>query len=157
MGCVYSNTRGQYKSNIAYNLKYITWISDDKVSWTFKGPGMGPDPSVQISARPYHKIQELHGCRTNRPYTSNVPSAHENYLHSHISPPDAIDVGCNPKNFPTEQYINQYVHGVICSYYERLDYSAYSRHIEAYTHPNLTTWVDDYHQTWPKNKFLGQC
>jgi len=40
MGCVYSNTRG----------RYITWISDDKVSWTFKGPGMGPDPSVQISA-----------------------------------------------------------------------------------------------------------
>ena len=31
------------------------------------------------------------------------------------------------------------------------------RYIEAYTNPNLTTWVDDYKQSIPKNKFLGQC
>jgi len=29
--------------------------------------------------------------------------------------------------------------------------------IEAYTNPNLTTWVDDYKQTIPKNKLMGQC
>ena len=31
------------------------------------------------------------------------------------------------------------------------------RYIEAYSNPNLTTWVTDYNQTMPKNKYLGQC
>ncbi len=31
------------------------------------------------------------------------------------------------------------------------------RYIESYTNPNLTTWVDDYKQPNPKNKFLGEC
>lgn len=52
-------------------------------------------------------------------------------------PPDAINVGCDPKGYPTKAYIEQY--------------------IEAYTNPNLTTWVGDYKQTIPKNKFLGEC
>ena len=40
------------------------------------------------------------------------------------------NIGCEPPGFPTQAYINQF--------------------IEAYTDPNLTTWVDDYHQTVPK-------
>jgi len=47
------------------------------------------------------------------------------------------NIGCEPQDFPTQAYINQY--------------------IDAYTNPNLTTWVDDYHQTVPRNSFLGQC
>ena len=31
--------------------KYITWVSDNKVSWTLNAPGIGPDPTVEISAR----------------------------------------------------------------------------------------------------------
>ncbi|KAI0720307.1 beta-glucan synthesis-associated protein-domain-containing protein [Cerioporus squamosus] len=31
---------------------YITWISNNKVSWTLNGPGMGPDPLVEIQERP---------------------------------------------------------------------------------------------------------
>ena len=31
------------------------------------------------------------------------------------------------------------------------------RYIESYTNPNLTTWVDDYGQTVPRNSFLGEC
>ena len=31
--------------------KYITWVSDNKVSWTLNAPGVGPDPTVEISAR----------------------------------------------------------------------------------------------------------
>jgi len=50
---------------------------------------------------------------------------------------DSINIGCNPPDFPTQDYINTY--------------------IEAYTNPLLTTWVDDYNQTVPKNSFLGQC
>jgi len=26
---------------------------------------------------------------------------------------------------------------------------------EAYTNPNLTTWVDDFKQPFPKNSFMG--
>lgn len=33
-------------------LKYITWISDNKIAWTLKAGGMGPDPLVNIAARP---------------------------------------------------------------------------------------------------------
>ncbi len=51
--------------------------------------------------------------------------------------PDAINVGCDPEDFPTEAYINEY--------------------IEVYTNPNLTTWRDDYGQPFPKNSFLGEC
>jgi len=40
------------------------------------------------------------------------------------------NIGCEPPDFPTQAYINQY--------------------IEAYSNPNLTTWVDDYHQTMPR-------
>lgn len=50
---------------------------------------------------------------------------------------DQKNIGCDPPDFPTQAYINQY--------------------IEAYTNPNLTTWADDFKQPFPKNKFLGQC
>ena len=40
------------------------------------------------------------------------------------------NIGCEPSGFPTQTYINQY--------------------IDAYTNPNLSTWVDDYHQTVPR-------
>jgi len=52
-------------------------------------------------------------------------------------PKNAVNVGCDPQDFPTAAYINEY--------------------IEAYTNPNLTTWTGDYGQTFPKNSFLGQC
>lgn len=52
-------------------------------------------------------------------------------------PADAINVGCDPKGFPTKAYIDEY--------------------LEAYTNPNLTTWVDDYKQAWPKNSLVKQC
>ena len=40
------------------------------------------------------------------------------------------NIGCEPEKFPTQAYINKYM--------------------DAYTNPNLTTWVDDYHQTVPR-------
>jgi len=52
-------------------------------------------------------------------------------------PKNAINIGCDPKDYPTAAYINQY--------------------LEAYNNPNLTTWTGDYGQSFPKNKFLGQC
>jgi len=51
--------------------------------------------------------------------------------------PDRINIGCDPPGYPTNNYINTF--------------------IEAYTNPNLTTWVNDYKQTIPRNKLSGQC
>ena len=41
--------------------------------------------------------------------------------------------------------------------HETLTLNIARRYEEAYSNPNLTTWVDDYKQPMPKNKFLGEC
>lgn len=33
-------------------LQYISWVSDSKLAWTLLAAGVGPDPLVEISARP---------------------------------------------------------------------------------------------------------
>ncbi|KAF8798720.1 glycoside hydrolase family 16 protein [Phlegmacium glaucopus] len=128
-----------------YGFEYITWISSNQIAWTLKAAGLGPDPSVQISARPV--AQEPMYLIANLGMSRNFGPVDLEHLtfptHMRIDyirvyqPVDAINIGCSPKDFPTEAYINRY--------------------IEAYTNPNLTTWVDDYQQPWPKNSFLGQC
>ncbi|KAG8694546.1 hypothetical protein FRC08_008416 [Ceratobasidium sp. 394] len=52
-------------------------------------------------------------------------------------PKGAHNIGCNPPDCPTTEYINTY--------------------IEAYTNPNLTTWVDDYKRPIPKNRLVDNC
>lgn len=32
--------------------QYISWVADGKMSWTINAAGLGPDPTVEISARP---------------------------------------------------------------------------------------------------------
>ena len=63
-------------------------------------------------------------------------------------------IGCDPPDFPTAAYINEYVQSVSSSAVES---DCFCRYIEAYTNPNLTTWRDDFKQPFPKNSFLGQC
>lgn len=106
---------------------------------------MAADPLVEISARPVPQepmylimnlgISENFGVidfeHLTFPTTMRVDWIRV-YQRS-----DSINIGCDPKAFPTEAYINEY--------------------IEAYTNPNLTTWVDDFKQPFPKNSFLGQC
>ncbi len=59
---------------------------------------------------------------------------------------DAINIGCNPADFPTEDYINQFV----CCLSPLCVTDLASRYIEAYTNSNLTTWIGDYGQPFPK-------
>lgn len=68
--------------------------------------------------------------------------------------PDRKNIGCDPAEFPTAAYINQWVH-----YAANLScvLTVTRRYLEAYTNPNLTTWHDDFKQPMPKNSFLGQC
>lgn len=72
------------------------------------------------------------------------------YQHS-----DSINIGCDPTDFPTAAYINEYAFIVVLS--SSGSTNDLDRYLEAYSNPNLTTWVNDYNQTVPKNKFLGQC
>lgn len=124
---------------------YISWISNGQLVWTLNQAGMAADTAVNISARPVpqepmYLIMNL-GQSRNFGYvdTKHIPypvTMKVDYIRVY-QPKDAINVGCDPKDFPTAAYIEQY--------------------LEAYTNPNLTTWVDDYKQTIPKSSFLGQC
>lgn len=128
-----------------FDKAYIAWIANDKVAWTLKQPGMAADKIVEISERPIPQepmyiIANL-GMSTNFgkvdldhltfPTTMSI-----DYIRVYQDP-DALNIGCDPKDFPTAEYINTY--------------------IEAYTNPNLTTWRDDFKQPFPKNSFLGEC
>ena len=50
--------------------------------------------------------------------------------------PNAKNTGCDPKDFPTQDYIETY--------------------IEAYTNPNLTTWAQA-NYTFPRNSLFAGC
>lgn len=124
---------------------YITWIANNNTAWTLKSPGLGPDPIVEISQRPVAQepMYIIANLGMSRGF-SYVDLAHLTFpsrmMIDYIrvyQPKTSLNIGCSPKDFPTENYITSY--------------------IEAYTNPNLTTWVDDYQQEWPKNSFLGQC
>ncbi|KAA1466606.1 glycoside hydrolase family 16 protein [Dentipellis sp. KUC8613] len=124
---------------------YITWISSGTPSWTLNAAGMGPDQLVQISARPVP--QEPLYIIMNLGMSENfgkVDIAHLPFpVHMYVDyvrvyqPKGQRNVGCDPKDFPTQSYINQYM--------------------EAYTNPNLTTWRNDFGQNFLRNSFLGQC
>lgn len=124
---------------------YIDWISNNKLSWSLNSGGMAADPKVEISARPIP--QEPMYIIANLGMSENFGKVDLEHLTFPTTmridwirvyqPKNAINIGCDPPDFPTATYIEQY--------------------IEAYTNPNLTTWVDDYKQPMPKNKFLGQC
>ncbi|OJT09591.1 Beta-glucan synthesis-associated protein SKN1 [Trametes pubescens] len=142
-GDVYSIYGIQYKPG--FDDAYITWISNGKVAWTLKQAGFAADTVVEIGPRPVpqepmYLIANL-GMSTNFgfvdldhlafPVTMKV-----DYIRVYQDP-DAINIGCDPDDFPTAAYINEY--------------------LGAYTNPNLTTWRDDFKQPFPKNSFLGEC
>ncbi|KAJ4485953.1 beta-glucan synthesis-associated [Lentinula aciculospora] len=128
-----------------YDDAYITWIANSEQKWTINAGGTAADTRVEISARPIpqepmYLISNL-GMSTN---FGNVDLEHLTFPTSMgidwirvYQPKDAINIGCDPKDFPTAAYIDTY--------------------LEAYTNPNLTTWRNDYKQPFPKNSFLGQC
>ncbi|PPQ66590.1 hypothetical protein CVT26_009490 [Gymnopilus dilepis] len=128
-----------------YDDAYITWVSDSKVSWTFNVAGMGPDPTVEVSARPVP--QEPMYIIINLGMSRNFGAIDFEHLtfpnHMYVDyirvyqDVDRINIGCDPPDFPTADYINKY--------------------IGAYTNPNLTTWTSDYGQPFPKNSLITPC
>ncbi|KAI3610563.1 glycoside hydrolase family 16 protein [Moniliophthora roreri] len=133
------------KLYLGYNDGYITWLTDNKQVGTILSAGMAADPRVEISARPVpqeplYLIVNLglsHGFGTVDLDNLVFPtSMYIDYIRVYQHP-DEINIGCDPKDFPTTAYIEQY--------------------IEAYQNYNLTTWEDDYKQPKVKNRLVDQC
>ncbi|KAF9054959.1 glycoside hydrolase family 16 protein [Hymenopellis radicata] len=135
----------EYKPGFASDDSYISWVNDGKLAWTMLGAGMKADSGTEISARPVPEepmyIMANLGMSTNFgvvdlehltfPATMSIDYIRV-YQH-----PSRINIGCDPPDFPTAEYINTYA--------------------EAYANANLTTWVDDYKQTFPKNSLVDKC
>ncbi|KAI0756923.1 glycoside hydrolase family 16 protein [Daedaleopsis nitida] len=133
----------QYKPG--FGDAYIAWINDGKIAWEIQQPGMGPNSISEISDRPVPQepmylivnlgISEKFGF-VDYEHLTFPTKIRVDWIRVYQDP-DALNVGCDPPDFPTKAYIEEYM--------------------EAYTNPNLTTWVDDYKQPMPKNKLLGEC
>ncbi|KAF8603602.1 beta-glucan synthesis-associated [Ceratobasidium sp. AG-I] len=127
------------------NDGYITWVSDGTPSWSVRGAGMAADPRVEIGPRPIP--QEPLYLIMNLGISPNFGGIDWDHLVFPTwmlvdwvrvyQPKGQYNVGCDPPDFPTAEYINTYP--------------------EAYTNPNLTTWVDDYKQVVPKNRLVDGC
>jgi hypothetical protein len=132
-------------AHVLINDQYISWIASGVTAWTLNAGGMAADTAAEISARPIPQeplyiIVNL-GMSRNFGYVDLdhliFPTTLSVEWVRVYQDPANINIGCDPPTFPTAAYINQY--------------------IDAYMNPNLTTWRDDFNQTFPKNKFLGQC
>lgn len=128
-----------------YDDAYIIWINDGKPAWQQRGPGTAADTRVEISARPIP--QEPMYILMNLGISENFgfvdyenlvfpTSMYIDYVRVYQKKGE-LNIGCDPVEYPTQAYITEY--------------------IEAYSNPNITTWVDDYKQPFPKNSFLGEC
>lgn len=142
-GGLYTTYGFEYKPG--FDDSYITWVQNDKNAWTLFGSALGPDPAVEISSRPIpqepmyiianlgisHNFARIQFDRLIYPATMTI-----DWIRVY-QPKNALNVGCDPKDHPTAQYIETYK--------------------EVYTNPNITTWKD-FGQPWPKNKLIpGNC
>ncbi|KAG1749837.1 glycoside hydrolase family 16 protein [Suillus paluster] len=143
-GC-YETYGYQYKPGYKADGGYISWIANDVVSWTLDASGMVADPVTQIADRPIP--QEPMYLIANLGISPNFATVDFTNLIFPATmridwirvyqPKDNINIGCDPKDYPTAAYINEY--------------------LEAYTNPNLTTWQTDFKQPFPKTNYTGQC
>ena len=122
------------------NTGYIRWFIGDTATHTLYAPALGPNGNIgqrDIAKEPLSIILNL-GISTSWVYIdwpSLVWPSHLRFDHVRIyQPSDAISITCDPKDYPTYDYIQN--------------------HLDVYTNPNITTW-DDTDYEWPKNKLIG--
>ncbi|KAF8686382.1 Glycoside hydrolase family 16 protein [Rhizoctonia solani] len=124
---------------------YILWTNDNEPAWMIKSAGLAEDPRVEIGPRPV-PVEPMYMI-FNLGISPNFGAIDWDHLQFPTwmlvdwvrvyQPKGSRNVGCDPEGFPTAEYINTY--------------------IEAYTNPNLTTWIDDYGQVKPKNRLVDGC
>ncbi|PVF94156.1 beta-glucan synthesis-associated protein [Serendipita vermifera] len=149
-GC-YSIYGFQYKPGYAEDGAYITWVNDDKLSWRLEAAGFGPDATTGISARPVSKepMYILANLGISQGFSGAIdfdlltlPAYMKVDWIRVYQYEDDMNVGCDPPNYPTSNYINAY--------------------LEAYTNPNITTWSlprnkGGLGEPWPKNSRVTPC
>ncbi|KDN37556.1 hypothetical protein RSAG8_10073, partial [Rhizoctonia solani AG-8 WAC10335] len=124
---------------------YILWTNDNDPSWMIKAAGLAADPRVEIGPRPI-PVEPMYMI-FNLGISPNFGAIDWDHLDFPTwmlvdwvrvyQPKGSRNVGCDPEDYPTAEYINTF--------------------IEAYTNPNLTTWVDGYGQVDPKNRLVDGC
>ncbi|KAF9007051.1 glycoside hydrolase family 16 protein [Cyathus striatus] len=138
LGC-YSIYAFEYKPG--FDDGYVTWVNDNKVSWTLFASALGGDTETNIQGRPIsqepmyiivnlgisHSFGDIDFENLIFPATMSI-----DYIRVY-QPKEFINVGCDPENFPTATYIEAYK--------------------EVYTNPNITTW-EQAGQVWPKNRLV---
>uniref|UniRef100_A0A8H7XP48 GH16 domain-containing protein n=1 Tax=Psilocybe cubensis TaxID=181762 RepID=A0A8H7XP48_PSICU len=129
-----------------FDHSYITWINDGKPAWTLRAAGMSADAQTEINARPVP--QEPMYIIANLGFSTNFAHLDLDLLAFPATmsidyvrvyqPKDSLNIGCDPPDFPTAQYISTYT--------------------DVYANWNLSTWSSA-GQPWPKNRQMkgGSC
>ncbi|KAF9056760.1 glycoside hydrolase family 16 protein [Rhodocollybia butyracea] len=138
----YSTYGFEYKPG--FDNAYISWISSGTPAWTLNVAGMGADPITEIAARPVPQepmyliinLVSENFAVVDFEHLTFPNHLRVDYIRVYQDPQN-INIGCDPEDFPTADYINTY--------------------LEAYTNPNLTNWEGDFKQPWPKNSLLDSC
>ncbi|KAG8862814.1 hypothetical protein FRB96_000824 [Tulasnella sp. 330] len=123
---------------------YITWISQGTKSWTIMQSGLGPDPvsgagQRLVSQEPMYIIANLGISQNFGAIDFDQLTFPANFMIDWIrvyQPAGSENIGCDPPNFPTADYINTFT--------------------EAYNNPNLTTW-EQFGQVKPLNRLVDSC
>lgn len=142
-GACYSDYAVEYKPG--FDEGYVHWVSDGKPAWTLRGAGLGADPLTQISARPIPVEPMYLILNLGMSYNfGDIDMADLVFpVHMYVDyvrvyqRPGEIKTNCDPADYPTANYIQTYK--------------------EAYNNINMTTWVDDYKQSIPKNRLVDTC
>ncbi|KAF9451019.1 glycoside hydrolase family 16 protein [Macrolepiota fuliginosa MF-IS2] len=124
-----------------FDKSYITWINDGKQAWSLMGAGMNADPRAEIHARPV-PLEPMY-IIANLGFSPNFGWIDFDHLTFPATmsidyirvyqPKDAVNVGCDPVDYPTAKYIETYK--------------------RAYTDANLTLWNSPNNPNeWPKNR-----
>ncbi|AAS53916.1 AFR545Wp [Eremothecium gossypii ATCC 10895] len=121
---------------------YITWYIGDKATFTIYASALHPNGNVdwrRISKEPMSIILNL-GISNNWAYIdwANLyfpVTMSIDYVRLY-QPSNAINVNCDPPDYPTYDYIQ--------------------KHLNAYMNPNLTSW-EAAGYTFPKNILTGNC
>nr|XP_019046651.1 glucosidase [Kwoniella bestiolae CBS 10118]OCF25581.1 glucosidase [Kwoniella bestiolae CBS 10118] len=125
---------------------YISWVSDGKRSWTMYADATAENPRTGVGRRivseePMAIVINLHASN-NFQFVDWANMIFPNYfridwVRVYQRPDGSGTIGCDPPDYPTKDYIE--------------------RHLDVYTNPNLTTWVEGANKPWPKNRLIDQC
>ncbi|KAG8864942.1 hypothetical protein FRB96_003529 [Tulasnella sp. 330] len=123
---------------------YINWVAAGEPSAGMTAGATGPDPSVEIGQRlvseePMALVFNLGLSKSfqsvNLPTLSFPAKLYFDYVRVYQKK-NSINVGCDPKDYPTADYIN--------------------KHMNAYTNANYTLWSQAGY-TYPKSSLLNGC